>query len=64
MQYKAFIQRHCSKQFHTQIRHNSINYKWYEFMQTLTLQVPDSEYPLVLAELKKFKDIKIKFIKQ
>ena len=33
-------------------------------MQTLTLQIPDEQYPLILAQLKKYKDIKIKFSSQ
>lgn len=30
-------------------------------MQTLTLHIPDSQFPLVLAELEKYKDVKINF---
>ncbi|MBX3043713.1 MAG: hypothetical protein KIT33_02620 [Candidatus Kapabacteria bacterium] len=30
-------------------------------MQTLTLQIPDSQFPLILAEIKKYKDVKIEF---
>ena len=33
-------------------------------MQTLTLQIPDSQYSLILTELKKFKDVKIRFNSQ
>lgn len=33
-------------------------------MQTLTLQIPDSQYPLILAEIQKHKDVKIKFNSQ
>jgi len=30
-------------------------------MQTLILQIPDSQYSFILSEIEKFKDVKIKF---